>query len=213
MTVFLLLWPCCIWAADAQKDLADAVALIGPERNWNNQTVVKKLRDIRLNYSQTSQAVDATALLALCLTQIPGDHAEETFSLCDEVQRKAPRSWQVWVANIARMATWGLRQGENQKTLDAALVALTQTNGIELSRNPDPILKPLMDQLPPAPTDFTDQIDAAICQQALILGQYKLGTEHLDRIANPQLKAFGERCMARYIREHPNEAKKHKWGQ
>jgi len=148
LITLLFLWPFCTWAADPQVLLEDAVSLIGtgPDCNWNNQVIGQKLRDIRLNYPQTRQALDATALLAFYLTQIPGDFSDETHALCDEVTSKAPKSWQSWIANSAKIAAWGLREGEDQKTLDAALTALAQTNGSELCGNPNDILiiKPLM---------------------------------------------------------------------
>lgn len=201
----LLFWPFCVLAEDPQKLLEEAIFLVGSgiERDWNDQEIGQKLRDIRKNYPQTSQSLSAAAFLSFYLTQIPGDHAKETYELCDEITKKSSKSWQAWMANLARIATSGLREGENQQTLDAALVALAKTDGTELSKNPDKILKPLMDRWPPAPTDFTDPINVVIVQQALVLGHYKLGAEHLSKIINPRMKAFGDSCMADYLRDHP----------
>jgi hypothetical protein len=201
----LLFWPFCVLAEDPQKLLEEAISLVGSgiERNWNDQEIGQKLRDIRENYSQTSQSLSAAAFLSFYLTQIPGDHAKETYELCDEITKKSPKSWQAWMANLAKIATSGLREGENQQTLDTALAALAKTDGIDLIKYPNEILKPLMDQWPPAPTDFTDPINVVIAQQALVLGQYKLGAAHLSKIINPRMKAFGDSCMADYLRDHP----------
>lgn len=201
----ILFCPFYVLAEDPQKLLEEAISLVssGRERNWNNQEIGQKLRDIRENYSQTSQSLSAAAFLSFYLTQIPGDHAKETYELCDEITKKSPKSWQAWMANLAKIATSGLREGENQQTLDAALAALAKTDGIELSKYPNEILKPLMHQWPPAPTDFTDPINVVIAQQALVLGQYKLGAAHLSKIINPRMKAFGDSCMADYLRDHP----------
>ncbi len=202
------LWPLLTKAEDPQILLEKAVALVGSgtQRSWNNQEIGQQLRQIKLDHSQTPQALDATAFLAFYLSQIPGDNSKETNELCDEVSRKAPNSWQAWMANCAKIATWGLRERENQKTLDVALEALAQTNGEKLCRDPNSmlILKPLMDQWPPVATDFSDILNSTISQQAFVLGQYELGKKHLSKIVNPRLKASGERRMTNYLREHPD---------
>lgn len=210
----LFLWPSFYACAeDPQKLLEEAVFLMdsGPERTWDNKEIGEKLREIRQKFRQTPQSLSATAFLAFYLSQIPGDHSKETYELCDEVSMKAPNSWQAWIANCAKIATWGLHEGENQKTLNVALEALAQTNGEELCRDPNAIriLKPLMDQWPPVAADFTDILNSTITQQAFILGQYELGKKHLSKIVNSRMKASGERRMANYLREHPEEASIH----
>lgn len=209
--VIILFLPFSAWAEDPHQLLDESIALLGsgPERNWNNKEIGEKLRKIRRDFPQNPHSLSAAALLAFHLSQVPGDNSKEIFELCDEVSMKAPKSWQAWVANCAKIATWGLREGENQKTLDAALVALAQTNGDELVRDVDAIaiLKPFMDKWPPAPSDFSDIICLIISQQALILGRYDLSQKHLDQIVSARLKARGEQRAMRYLREHPEVSK------
>lgn len=209
LIIILLFSSFSAWAEEPRQLLDDAIALLGsgPERNWNNKEIGEKLRKIRRDFPLNSHSLSAAALLAFHLSQVPGDNSKEIFELCDEVSMKAPKSWQAWVANCAKIATWGLREGENQKTLDAALVALAQTNGDELARDVDAIviLKPFMDadKWPPAPSDFTDIICLTISQQALILGKYDLSQKHLDQIVSVRLKERGKQRAMRYLREHP----------
>lgn len=214
LIAFLFLWPSfCAWAEDPQKLLEEAVYLVnsGPDRTWDNKEIGEKLREIRQKFRQSPQSLSATAFLAFYLSQIPGDHSKEIYELCDEVSMKAPNSWQAWIANCAKLATWGLLEGGNQKTLNVALEALAQTDGEKLCRDPNAIriLKPLMDQWPPVATDFTDILNSTISQQACVLGQYELGKKHLLKIVNPRMKALGERRMANYLRENPEEASIH----
>ncbi len=196
-------------AADPQMLLENVVAMVGspPERTWNNPEIGKKLREIRQNYSQTPQALEATALLAFYLSDVPGDHSKEIVELCDEVKAKSPHSWLAWLANLSLVASYGNREGGHQKMLDAAQDALANTNGEELSRDSNAMLifKPLMDRWPPKANDFTDAINSVIVQEALALGQYKLGEMHLSKIVDPRIKASGEGYMADYLREHPEE--------
>lgn len=205
--LIFFLWPLPAKAADPQVLLEETVAMVssGEERTWNNQKIGQKLREVRQNYSQTSAALDASALLAFYLSQIPGDHSKEIYELCDELGTKSPNSWQAWMANCAKIATHGFRKRENQKTLDIALDVLARTNGDELCKDPDAmcLIKPLMDQWPPVSTNFTDILNSVIVQQAFVLGQYELGKEHLSKILNPRIKAFGESCMTDYLRDHP----------
>jgi hypothetical protein len=220
--VFSILCNLCLFAEEPQVLLDQAVVLMTPDPHPDPeaatsgpskyQEAVQKLRELISSYPQAPQAFDAKALLALCLTQTLGDHADEVNALCDEVSAKDSKSSQAWLANLARVtisgATSGRRDGENQKTLDAALVAFSQTDGVALSRNPNTILmlKPLMDHWPPKPNDFTDPINSIIVEKALILGKYELSQEHLNKIVNQQLKERGDKDTVLYLRDHPEES-------
>jgi hypothetical protein len=187
ITVAFLWWPDLVKAADPQVLLEEAIAMVGTgeERTWNNPEIGKKLREIRVNYSQTYQALEATALLAFCLSDVPGNHSKEIGELCDEVKEKAPNSWLGWLANLSIVANYGNLENEHQKLLDAALDALAKTNGEELSKKLDEmhIFKPLMDQWPPKANYFTDILNSVIVQEALALGQYELGKKHLTKLS------------------------------
>lgn len=210
MKNYLLILSACFcpftaYAAEPQALLNDVVALMGPENEWNNDAIGTKLRDIRFDFPKSEQALEASSLLAFYLTQIPGDHRDEVLSLCDEVTLKAPNSWSCWLSNLARMATWGQQKVENINTLDSALNAFNQTNGVELSRNPDKklALKAVIGHWPPAPNDFTDPINAVITQQALILNKYVLAAKHYSMIVDQETKVQSETSIKRYIKNHP----------
>jgi hypothetical protein len=205
--LMFFLWSLLAKGVEPQVLLEEAVAMVGSgeECTWNNQEIGQKLREIRRNYSQTTQSIDAAAFLAFYLSQIPGDHSKEIVELRDEVKAKSPHSWLAWLANVSTVGSYSNRDGGHQKKLDAALEALANTNGEELSRDPNAMLifKPLMDRWPPKANDFTDAINCVIVQEALTSGQFKLGEKHVLKIVDPRIKASGEGYMADYLRDHP----------
>lgn len=194
-TFIFLFFSCVSHGADLGDRLADVAAVIGSgdQRDWTKPEIGENLRLIVRESNGSVHSTTASAMLAFHLSQVPGDHSDEILRLYDNVAIDAPSSWQLWMASFAKIAVWGLREGQNKMTLEAALEADSRINEEKIveslsSEQDVKVLEILMDRWPPQPGDFTDVIHKTISEQYLILGDDVHSKKFAEKIIDPNVR-------------------------